>query len=149
MMGKSQIVTATPTVQAAAYASGNVVGGILSFSQALDADLSGVLQSAALRLKIPSTVAFTLWLFSASPDVGVYADKTAPVWSDSDLSSLLGAVSFASSAAIGDMAIYEANGIGKVIRGAYTTLYGVLVAGGAVTFVSTADVLVDLGILKD
>lgn len=148
-MGKSNVSTVTPVVQAAAYAAGNVVGGILPFLLALDADFSGVLQSASLKLKTVQTTSFNLWLFGANPAAGTYTDKTAAVWNDADLAALITVVSFTTYQSLGDMTIYEVNGIGKVIEAGFQTVYGVLIAGGAATLGSTSDVIVDVGILKD
>jgi hypothetical protein len=139
----------TPVVTSgAAYASGNAVGGLLTFAgMARIAGQGGVLQTALLRDKAGNNVPYDLFLFDAAPTAPT--DKTAYAIG-ADLANSIGVVPFAGLVTAGTPGLFTAAGLGLGYKlGAGTTLYGVLVTRGAPTFSSTADVTVDLVALAD
>lgn len=140
---------ATPVVTSgSAYATGNAVGGLLTFaSMARVNGQGGVLQSAVLRDKNGNNVSYDLFLFDSAP--AAPTDKTAYALG-TDLAKCIGSVSFVGIVQAGTPGLVTAVGLGLAYRiGSGTTLYGVLVARGAPTFASTADVSVELVALPD
>ena len=144
--------TQAPTITSgAAYAAGNVVGGLLTFAGlARAAGQGGVLQSALLRDKSGQNASYDLFLFDAAPSTP--GDKTAVALSAADLAKCVGVVPFSGTAlgATATMGVITAAGLGLAYRiGAGTSLYGILVTRGTPTYAGTADVSVDLVALPD
>ena len=139
-----------PTVTSgSAYASGNAVGGLLSFGPGFlrTAGGGGILQSAVLFDKSGNNVAYDLFLFDSAPtaptDKAAYAIGT-------DLAKAIGSISFAGTVNGGTPGLINADGIGKAIKAASgTTIWGVLVTRGAPTFSGTADLSITLNLLAD
>ena len=147
----SATVTLNPTVTASsAYSSGNEVGPLLSFSSAFRAANSGVLESIAISVKSTQSNAYKLYVFSANPSNSTWSDKTTPAINAADKGLLLGVYSLANyDNGMGTSTVYNLDGIGKQITSSSTTLYAVLVTTSAVTFASTSDVFVSVGVLQD
>jgi hypothetical protein len=146
--------TQTLTVTASsAYASGNVVGGLLTFiSMARGNGLGGVIQSVVLKDKAGQNVSYDLFLFDAPPTAPV--DKTAIALTAADLAKCIGVVPISGAAlgAASTMGILTAASLGLAYKittvfGGY--LYGILVTRGTPTYASTSDVSVDLIALPD
>ena len=143
----------TPVVTAAAaYASGNVVGGKMTFAGCVDGAGSGLLQSIRLAFRSVQTVGFKLWLFAADPAASTFTDKAAPSIASADVDKLIGvyALGGGGDSGLGVHTLYTLDGIGKAFSVASgAALYGVLTTTGAPTFAATGDLSVALGILKD
>ena len=130
--------TQAPTVSSgAAYAAGNVVGGLLTFAgMARTAGQGGVLQSALLRDKSGQNTNYDLFLFDAAP--AAPSDRTAIVQlAAADLAKCVGVVSFSGQAlgAASTMGVQTVGGLGlafKLTSG--TTLFGILVTRGTPTY---------------
>lgn len=149
--GKTAKVTVTPTVTASsAYASGNVVGGKLTFSSALLTAGSGVLESIWVSITTAITATFVLAIFDTNPTNSTWTDKSAAAINASDIPFLVGIYTLATAQSnLGTHTIYNLDGIGKAINAGATTLYGVLVTTGTPTFGSTSAVKISIGILQD
>ena len=151
-VGGTSQVQVTPTVTAAsAYASGNVVGGLLTFNNAVQSNvLSGVLESVTLAVKSTQTASFKLYLFNGLPST-TFADKTAPAISAADAAKLLEVITLTGGdTGLGPNAtLYVADNIGKSLVLSISTLYAVLVVVGSATFTTASDVVVTASILKD
>ena len=150
-LGTSQ-VQVTPTVtSASAYTTGNVVGGLLTFANAVQSGpLSGVLESVTLAIKSTQTASFKLYLFSSAPST-TFTDKTAPAIGTGDAAKLLDVITLSGgdSGLGANTTLYVADNIGKSLVLAGTALYGVLTVIGTPTFTTTSDVVVTASILKD
>jgi hypothetical protein len=134
-----------------AYAAGNIVGGMLTFANVLDASGTGVLQSALVKASGNQTTGYTLSLFAAALSGGTYADKGAPVLSAGDVSNFLGAWSlpivmqpFGTSYTFNQL-----DGIGALVRSNSPNLYGLLTCVGTPTFGTTSAVSVEARFMKD
>jgi hypothetical protein len=144
--------TQAPTVTSgAAYAAGNVVGGLLAFAgMARAAAQGGVLQSALLRDKSGQNASYDLFLFDSAPTVPT--DKSALALAAADLARCVGVISFSGQAlgAASTMGVQTVGGLGLAFKLASgTTLYGILVTRGTPTYAGTADVSVDLLTMPD
>ena len=142
-------VAVTPTVTAAAYTAGNVVGGIMTFANVFDSANAGMLQAIRVRAKSVQTAGLKLYLFPSSP-AGTLTDKTAPALSSADVFNAIGPFALGSAdSGLGTETTWALEGIGAAIVGASANLYGVLVTTGTPTWGSTTDVNVELTTLKD
>lgn len=149
--------TDTPAVTASAYTAGNVVGGVLSFSNAVrtqNAINSGRLQNVLVTSKsTQALVEMDLYLFNANPTGSTFTDKAAPAIAAADIPKLIAKVALMSvDANLGaNYTSWQALGIGLVFQlgSGNTTLYAVLVTRGTPTFASTSDITVTLGIQDD
>jgi hypothetical protein len=148
---RSSSITANPTVTSgSAYAIGNIVGGLLALANAFGPACSGIIQSASVVLKSTQTVALKLYVFSANPSNSTWNDKSAPAINAADVSKLAGVYGLtAYDSGAGTCTLYNLDSIGKQITSASTTLYAVLVTTAAITFASTSDVFVSVGVLQD
>jgi hypothetical protein len=151
-VGGTSQVQVTPAVTAAsAYVTGNVVGGLLTFANVVQATvLSGVLESVTLAIKSTQTATFKLYLFRSAPSA-TFTDKTSPAINAADASLLLDVITLSGgdSGLGANATLYVADNIGKSLVLAGTALYGVLVVTGTPTFTTTTDVVVTASILKD
>ena len=144
--------TQAPTITSgSAYAAGNAVGGLLTFSgMARVSGQGGVLQAAVLRDKAGQNVGYDLFLFDSAPTAPT--DKSAVALAAADLAKCVGVVSFSGAAlgAASTMGVITASGVGLAFRlTSGTSLSGILVTRGTPTYASTSDVSVDLLVLPD
>ena len=148
--GTSQIQV-TPTVTAAsAYVAGNVVGGLLTFANAVATPLSGVLESITIAVKSSQATSFKLYIFNAAPAT-TFTDKTAPAITTADAAKLIDVFPLANpDTGLGaNVTLYSLAGIARSIVLSTTSLYAVLVAVSTPTFTTTTDVVVTVSVLKD
>ena len=149
--GKTTTVDVTPTITTSvAYAVGNEVGGLLTFSAALLAAGTGLLQSIAVKCKSVQTSGFKLYMFKANPSNTTWSDKTTPSINVADIPSLIGVYTLgAADSGLGTHTIYNTDGVGNTLNAGATTLYGILVTTGTPTFASTSGITVAIGVLQD
>jgi hypothetical protein len=152
--GRTGQPTVSPTITAAsAYTAGNLVGGLMTFSNCFATGLtSGVLQSVVIKSKSVQTATFKLYIFSQQPTNTTWTDKTSPAINVLDLPYLIDMFIFAApDSGLGTMTIYTQDGLGKSIANTASgqNLWGLLVTTGTPTFSSTTDISVTLGILQD
>lgn len=146
VISQVQAITAS-----SAYAAGNVVGGLLTFANAVRVGKTGgTINSVIITDKSGSQVQFDLWLFDSNPTATTVTDKTLLTVNAVDLVRSIGFVSI--------NAWCPANAGGAIGQGLLdlrfalatgTTLYGILMTRGTPTFASVSDVQVRLVISQD
>jgi hypothetical protein len=140
---------AAPAVTTTAYASGNVVGGLLTFTGAARAAAgAGLIQAASVLSKSVQTAALDLLVFSANPSASTFTDHSAVSINSADTDKLVGVIHLTDWSALGTASIAQAVSAGlpfKLASG--TSLYGVLVARAAMTLASTSDLTPSLRII--
>lgn len=156
-------VSVTPTVDTSAYASGDVIGGVMTFTNALRSyTRAGKVVAVTLFDKTAASglAACNLWLFNANPSASTTTDNAAFNLADADVTKLCGVVPFTSDdvfdGGTGNQILYR-SGLYVPVTGQApsstttddTDVYGVLVAGGAVTFAAASDLIVRLAIEQD
>lgn len=151
MAGKlHKLISVAPTVTAGAYTANWVLGGKMTFANALRApSLSGVLKSIHVNTKSGAalgTVSF--YLFKADPSASTVADGAAISVHANDFDKLIGIYALGAVAGVGAK-IALLDNIGKAIEAASTSLYGVMTVSGTPTPGSTADIKASLGIEQD
>jgi hypothetical protein len=151
----SVCVSATPVADLAAYATGELIGGKLTFAGALRSQTrAGFITSVTVLDKAAQAVDLEVELFDEDPTATTFTDQAAFDPDDTDLGKmktpiLLGsterfAYSDNSLHAIGSLSIQVG---GKSTSG--TILYGALVARGAYDGASASDLTVTICISQD
>lgn len=141
----------TPTVQAAAYAAGQGIGGLLTFGSAVT-EVAGSAMVQAVTVTFASGVQpqLDLVLFTAAPTASTVTDRVTTAIVAADLAkiicvlhltdaTLLGATSPSVVQASGQVAPFDLSG--------GLAIYGVLITRTAVTLGATNDVIVSLNLL--
>jgi hypothetical protein len=141
----------TPVVSTSpAYASGDAIGGLMTF------DLSGfkpttglLLQAATLYDKAKQSALIDCILFDSNPSSTTFTDNAALAVNAADLGKIIGVVQLSSYAAFSANSVAYAAGIAVPIQGlpnvASPSLYASLVSRGTPTYASTSDVSLRLG----
>lgn len=136
--------------QAAAYASGDLIGGKISWEQRAP-DQGGRLLRLTCKSLTSVGVASTMYLFDANPSNTTFTENGALALNSADRTKLIGAVAIASgdwlnySAAAGLYVADKAIDIPYWLRNGERTIYGALVIGGVHTPGSIADIEAILG----
>lgn len=158
----SDFFTATPTITSGtAYAAGDLIGGKLTFSNAVlssirHADIVG----AVLRDSSKQSADIDLVIFSADPSATTFTNDSAFAVHADDLAKVVAVVKFRNAT---DYVAFSANSVGivdnlaKKVRTTGTTnpsnvfdaLYGALVSRGTPTYTSTTALTVGITIRQD
>jgi len=145
--GQIGAASATPTVSATPdYASGDAVGGIMTFAGVTRGDGGTAYITAALiTCKAANTAQMDLFLFSASPSSSTVTDNAAFALHADDASNLIGVIPVSSWYSGGTPSVGFNDACRVPVQGqAADDIYGVLVARGAVNLASTSDISVFL-----
>ena len=142
-----KLTSNTPTVSTSAYSSGMVLGAVQAFASQ---PASGLVASVQSFLKSGTfTGAIDLFLFSANPSAGTYADHAAFTLNATDGSSLMGVINIPThTPAGGALAVGSLTGVGMPFVLGATTLYVVAVVRGALTLAAASDAVFTLGVVK-
>jgi hypothetical protein len=138
-----------------AYATLNVqVGQLLVFTNVVDTQSSGLIQSARIISDdLLTGVSFDLFLFNEEPINSTFTDNVAPMLAASDKAGLLGVLHFTTGISVfGAATLYQLDNIGKlfVVPTNNQILYGVLIlTAGSPTFSLNTSLTVLLDIKKD
>lgn len=143
-------VSATPTVSASPdYSAGDAIGGLMTFAAITRlATGPGIIQNASIFCKVANTAQIDLLLFNANPTATTITDNAAFDLNSADFTKLIGAIPITEWIAAGTPCIGQSVGRGQPIKAAASsTIYGVLVARGAVNLASTSDLTVTLQVV--
>lgn len=156
--GFAKLSSATPTVDTSAYATGDLVGGKLTWTNALkNITGTGYLVSVNMMDQSAQAVDFDVVIFREDPTATTFTDQAAFDIADADTSKVIAIVQLGSTTRfafadnsvhfIGSLAIpvWATNSNGGIAG----TLYGALVARGAATFAAGTDVKVTIGVSRD
>lgn len=156
--GFTDIISVVPTVQAAAYASGDVLGGEMEIPFALRrGGGSGILQSITIGSKIALTVEMDVIILSESAAAAntTVTENGAVAIDAADADLVLGVVNINSTddgyADLGTPDVVTKVNIGLPVftADASRSLYAIIVPRGAHTPGSTSDLTVKFGIMQD
>lgn len=157
--GKSRNVSATPVIQAAAYASGDQLGVLFELQNALD-DSSGTggILSLTVIDKAKQKAAIDLLLFSAKPAVAS-SDNAALDISDAEMADkFIGKVSVAASdySDLANCSIASLTQVALLLNAVKDqnnlggrSLWAILQCRGTPTYTSTSDLVLKVGIIQD
>lgn len=156
--GSTVFVSATPVCDTSAYATGDLMGGKLTFSDAFRPDkAAGQLVGVRIKDLAAQAIDLDLVLFSRDPSLTTFTDQAALDIHDTDLGKVVATINLGSSSrfAFADNSVHFIASQyipleGKDSNGApSTTIYGALVARGAFTCATASDVTITLEILQD
>jgi hypothetical protein len=143
----------TPSVTATnAYGTNYVVGGLLTFPNALASPASGVvLETVSVTMKKVETSGFTFVPFNGNPSNSTWTDAAVAAINAGDVFIAKPPISLGAYSGLGTHTIASAAGIGQAMAPSSTTIYGILIANAALTnqFGSTSDVQVCIQVLQD
>lgn len=151
-------ISVTPTVSnAVAYASGDLIGGKLTFTGAIKTSTgSGQVLSVLITDKNKQAEDLELILFSSNPSSTTFTDNGAFDVHASDLAKVVAVIGLGSTSRFA----YTVNGLVylgnllipvKALSGSSpgNTLYGALVSRGTPTYTSTSAITVQITVLQD
>lgn len=144
-----------PTVQNAAYAAGQPLGGLLTISIGSTSGLSGILTQINIGSTGGSTANMEVYVWSKNPSNTTCTDKTNFVRSQADNQYLIGSpqsITPALAVTAQDATTYgaAANLVMPFVNGSSNTnLYVCILANAAVTPASTTDLRLNISGIKD
>lgn len=160
--GVTRFVSASPTCDTSAYATGELIGtgttGKLTFSGALRGSSgTGYIVGVKVSDKAAQAVDFDLVIFSRNPSATTFTDQAAFDISDTDLTKVVAVINLGSSSrfAFADNSVHYVGGLFLPVEAidadgnVATTLYAALVSRGTPTFATGSDVTVTLEISQD
>lgn len=137
--GTDDRLSATPTIQNAAYASGNNIGGLVSLT--LPRTASGILNAVAVKFVGGATTAITAYFFDANPTGSTFTDKSTFTLATADLDKLILPPQVLTPAVQGigsTITFAEAANLARMFKST-ATIYCAFVSGGTFTPASTTD----------
>jgi hypothetical protein len=146
----------TPTVQNAAYSSGNAIGGLQTITTAFRtaARNSGILNNVSVWSKGGATTPLTFYIFEANPSASTCTDKSAFVLGAADIAKLVPTTPPVLTPAVvgaGATATSASQQSPLIVQNleSTTNLYICIVVGGTVTPATTTDLVYSIGIAQD
>ena len=155
--GFSTNITVTPTVQNAAYSSGNAIGGLQTVNFFSTDQPTGILNNISVASKGGSNTAMTLYIFTANPTSSTCTDKSAFSLAAADVAKLVASIPVVLTPAIvgvGTTATFASQQLPISVRNTESpfknNFYVCAVVGGAgVTPASTTDLVFEYAGLQD
>lgn len=137
--GTDDRLSATPTIQNAAYASGNNIGGLVSLT--LPRTASGILNAISIKFVGGATTAITAYFFDANPTGSTFTDKSTFTLATADLDKLILSPIVLAPAVQGigsTITFAEAANLARMFKST-ATIYCAFVSGGTFTPATTTD----------
>jgi len=138
------------TVQAAAYAANDVIGGKITIANATRiAAGSGTIRSIVLNCKSTQTTAFDIIFFNADPAATTFTENGSIAVNAADFDKIFDGVVFAATTPwinVGTPSFAHASVALPFKLAAGTTIWACIISRGAPTFASTTDLTLTLEI---
>lgn len=145
--GNLLTIAVTPTIQAAAYIAGDVVGGKNALANAARvAGGSGYITGVRITSKADVTAPIDVLLFRADPTNTTWTENGAVAVHADDLAALVGAVQVFNWFDLGTPVVGVAECRIPYDIASGTSLHFALVMRGGVTFASTSDLVVEVSV---
>jgi len=153
-VGSTGVVTVAPTCDTSAYATGELIGGKLTFTGAMREKYgTGVIHSVVIADKAKQNVALDIVLFDSDPSSTTFTDQATLTIADADLLKVVGVISVVATdyKSFADNSVADLKNIGLIVKSnsSSTSLYGCLVSRGTPTYASATDLQIKLKILQD
>jgi hypothetical protein len=124
--------TASPTVQTAAYASGNDIGGLITLTGAVA--VRGYIQNTSITMADSQTPTLDVFFFNANPTGSTITDKTNIAIATADLPKVIGIAHVSDCSSGSAPTICQAQNLAMPYQLASgTTYYIAIVARNAIT----------------
>lgn len=155
--GVARHVASTPTVQNAAYVSGNCIGGFTAVAVALAPGQSGFVINFRVASVGGSTPSLTVYLFSANPSASTCTDRSTFTLNSADIGKLIGnpvsstmtlAAPVGTTTTVGSVDFVPPRPFisGGSLNSGLLTIYYALVSGSSFTPGSTTDLMANIGV---
>lgn len=147
----TKVVESTPTIETSAYAAGDLVGEKITLSNVVRVvPESGVINQVVVTDLDSETVDLDIVFFDTDPSSTTFTDNSAFDIADTDLLNVICVVSLTTHKDFADNGISQAQNVNCpfALAGA-TTIYAAIVTRSAVTYTSTSDLTLRVGILQD
>lgn len=149
--------TNTPAITTAAYASNNIVGGVMQLVNAVP-NGGGWLSSILVIDNDSQKPMFDFLFFSSAPTLGSYSDHAAPTFAGDDWVGLTGNVSTDTNYVAFPGNVWAPIGAGKSVLNAYnlerplystgTNIWVLVLSRSAATFTQTTNLCFKFGIIQ-
>jgi len=141
-------ISVTPTISTSIYATGDAVGGLMTFSNAARVPGGTITINSAVIIDLdkelaPLEIVLFDRTFTATSDNATF-DPT-----DADLANCIGVIKVGDYASFNDNAVAVRTGIGLSAKLNGNDLFGQLVVRSGPTYASTSDIIVILEIIQD
>lgn len=150
MIQRNKIVSVTPTVDTAAYATGDLLAGLMTFNVA-NAGGGGVIKSAAIVDLHSQNAAVELWLFTSTLAASTLTLNSAATLADADLATIIpgGVIAFATTHyfSLANNSVASREDVAIPFTADSGNIYGILVSRGAPDYLAATDVTVILGVM--
>lgn len=153
--GYTTVLTATPVIDTAAYAAGDLVGSAaIDLTPAVKSDglspSSGVVQSVVVVDEDKQSINLDVYLFDSNPSNTTFTDNAAFNPADADLDGLIGVASVTDWKAQSTNSVGQSLNLGMpfALAAGAESIYAVLVTRGAPTY-SAAGLTLRVGVLQD
>lgn len=155
--GSDVAIANTPTVQNAAYSSGNAIGGLQTIAFFRSGTRStGILNNVSVASKGGATTAITLYVFNANPSATTCTDKSAFSLGAADVSKLIATTPMVLTPAVvgaGATVTFASQQSPVSVQNgdspASANLYVCAVFGGTVTPATTTDLVFKYAGIRD
>lgn len=150
-LGRTKTVCVVPTIQAAAYSSGNSVGGVLTFAGLFrDATNSGQLVSVRVTDKAGTASDYDFVPLGSALTGGTVADKTTPAILDADLAAgkILPMAQLTTNKGFSDNGYSQWTGIIPLVS-SDTSLRAIVTVQDTPTYATTGDITVCATVWQD
>jgi len=152
MGGNTKIVTPTITVDTAAYAAGDSIGGKITLTDAMRVSGgTGVLSGITLIDRANQKPALEIFLFESDPSAGTITDQSAFVFSTDDTKVIAKVVVATTDwTTINSKAVADLANLNRVVAASGSkNLYAAIVATGTPDFVASTDFKARFKFLQD
>lgn len=146
-------LTDTPTVNTSAYASGDTLGSLITFSNALIPGCTGsaIIESCFVT-SLSSAFTIDVVFFSSNPSSTTFTNNAALDIADADLSKICAVVQLDKTVSFADnAAIFPSNEDTvhwPIVLSDQETLYAVMVSRGTPTLGGTSDITLHVGLVQ-
>lgn len=137
------------TVDTAAYAAGDCVGGKLSTTASPITQTGVVLTNVLLASGDSETPQFDVFVFDSDPSGSTLTDNAAFALVDADREKLIDVIEISNSVADANGRTYVRSGLSTPVPSTVSTLYLAIVARAAITYAAATDLHMRLGWVKD
>ena len=148
---KTTVVSAAPVVDTAAYATGELIGGKLTLTNATALNVfSGIISNVVIIDNDSELVDLDVVFFSADPTATTFTDQAAFDPADADALNIICTVSVTTDVTFADNGMSYANNQNCPFRTlGSNTIYAAIVSRGSPTYTASNDLLLKVGILQD
>lgn len=148
---KTAVVEAAPTVDTSAYATGELIGGKLTLTNATAYTVySGIISNVTIIDKDKEGADLDVVFFDTDPTATTFTDQAAFDPADADALNIICTISLTTDVAFANNGLSYANNQNCPFKtNSSNTIYAAIVSRGSPTYTSSSDLLLRVGILQD